>query len=90
MPLTMAGAVESISDEKRGAAMGIYQAIYGLGMFLGPSLAGVIIDRFSVLENGSVDAMSGYSANFYFAMGIALLGNIITILSEKNEARCEN
>ena len=84
MPLTMASAVENIPNEKRGAAMGVYQAIYGLGMFLGPSLAGVIIERFSVLANGSVNTEFGYSANFYFAMSIALLGSMLTVFLSRN------
>ncbi len=80
MPLTMSGAIEDIPDEKRGAAMGIYQAVYGLGMFLGPVLAGAVIERFSAAADGTVSAVSGYIAVFHMAMFISLAGLLLSLL----------
>ncbi|NPV79486.1 MAG: MFS transporter [Firmicutes bacterium] len=37
-------AVESIPVQKRATAMGFFQAIYSLGMFMGPAISGVIGD----------------------------------------------
>ena len=45
---TMSSAIRDIPNERRGAAMGIYQAVYGAGMFLGPVIAGRVIDGFSI------------------------------------------
>lgn len=81
MPLTMASAIQNIPNEKRGAAMGIYQAVYGLGMFLGPVLAGAVIERFSAVSAaGAVNAVPGYIANFHVAAGIAVLGGVAAVL----------
>ena len=76
MPLTMSSAIETVPDARRGAAMGIYQAVYGLGMFLGPVIAGSVIERFSA---GGQAAVSGYAANFHVAMGIALIGGALAL-----------
>ena len=73
MPLTMADAIETVPNEKRGAAMGIYQAIYGLGMFLGPVIGGFVIERTS-------GVVQGYIANFYVATGIAVFGGLLALL----------
>ena len=89
MPLTMASAIETVDNEKRGAAMGIYQAIYGLGMFLGPVIAGAVIERFSVVSAGEVLTVPGYIANFRVAMGIAAAGGVLAVLlggSRKKDA----
>lgn len=40
--LLMGLCIRDISAEKRGTAMGFYQAVYGLGMFLGPFVTGHI------------------------------------------------
>lgn len=79
MPLTMASAIETVPNEKRGAAMGIYQAIYGIGMFVGPVLAGAVIERFGGTEPGVVP-VQGYIANFYVAMAVALFGGLLAVL----------
>ena len=81
MPLTMSSAIEEIPDEKRGAAMGIYQAVYGLGMFIGPVLAGMVIERFSANGSGGNDVIPGYTAVFYMAMIIAVIGFVLVLLS---------
>ena len=79
MPLTMASAIETVPNEKRGAAMGIYQAIYGIGMFVGPVLGGIVIDRFGGTTGNAVP-VQGYIANFYVAMAIAIIGGILAVL----------
>ena len=88
MPLTMSSAIEEISDDKRGAAMGIYQAVYGLGMFIGPVLAGLVIERFSAGTGGS-NMIPGYSAVFSMAMAIALTGLILVLFSGTGRRRAD-
>ena len=86
MPITMANAIETVSDENRGTAMGIYQAVYGLGMFLGPVIAGTIIERFSAA--GEAVPAAGYVANFRVETAVALLGFFLAlILTGKNHGR---
>ena len=80
MPLTMASAIETVPNAKRGAAMGIYQAIYGAGMFLGPVIAGAVIERFGTGDVAGSVPVQGYIANFYVAMGIALFGGLLAVL----------
>jgi MFS family permease len=43
-PILMTLAVQSIPPEERGTAMGVYQAVYAIGMFSGPALGGVLGD----------------------------------------------
>ncbi len=89
MPLTMSSAIEEIPDEKRGAAMGIYQAIYGLGMFIGPVIAGMVIERVSAGGAEQSAAFSGYTAVFYLAMAVSLVGMVLAFLlgKERSKAR---
>ena len=49
-------------------------------MFLGPVIAGWVIERFSVADAGAVNSVPGYVANFYAAMGIALAGGVLALL----------
>lgn len=64
-PLLLGMSIESIDDEKRATAMGTYQAIYAIGMFGGPYLAGVL------------NSAMGIHAGFYFA---GMLGIVAMIL----------
>ncbi|MCR2822474.1 MFS transporter [Lederbergia panacisoli] len=41
-PVLMGLAIQSVSEERRASAMGFFQAIYSLGMFGGPFIAGWI------------------------------------------------
>lgn len=43
-PLLMGLSIKNVSSEKRATAMGIFQAVYGLGMFLGPTVVGALTD----------------------------------------------
>lgn len=63
-PILLAMAVETIPYQKRATAMGVYQALYALGMFVGPFLGGLL------------NSYIGISGTFYLS-GIA--GGIATI-----------
>jgi len=43
-PVLMGLSIKNVEANKRGTAMGFFQAIYGLGMFAGPILVGTISD----------------------------------------------
>lgn len=45
-PLLMGLSIKKVPEKQRGTAMGIFQAVYGLGMFIGPLLMGIISDVF--------------------------------------------
>ena len=43
-PLLMGLSIREISGEDRATAMGVFQAVYAIGMFLGPMTAGAVAD----------------------------------------------
>ncbi len=47
-PSLMGASLAAVTPRERGTAMGVYQAVYALGMTLGPATAGVIADRLGV------------------------------------------
>lgn len=47
-PLLMGLSIKTVSSEKRATAMGIFQAVYGLGMFLGPTVVGALSDGIGI------------------------------------------
>ncbi|MDB5083567.1 MAG: hypothetical protein JWN30_453 [Bacilli bacterium] len=49
-PLLMALSIKNTPVQKRATAMGFFQAIYGLGMFVGPVLMGFMGDMVSLKE----------------------------------------
>lgn len=67
LPLTLSCAIRDIPNPKRGAAMGVYQAVYGTGMFLGPVLAGWVIASLPT-------RLEGMAANFYLNAALSLAG----------------
>ena len=87
MPLTMAGAIETVPEERRGVAMGIYQAVYGLGMFVGPVIAGGVIEAFSAGTESTGSIVSGYTANFYVMAAVAGFGGLLAILLTRGKRK---
>ncbi|MGY4794670.1 MFS transporter [Lysinibacillus fusiformis] len=67
-PLFLGMAVEKIPHDKRATAMGAYQAIYAIGMFVGPFVAGLLNTSF------------GLEASFYFSGCISILGFICSLI----------
>ncbi|MCL6585467.1 MAG: MFS transporter [Anoxybacillus sp.] len=66
-PLLLGMSIESISHEKRATAMGTYQALYAIGMFTGPFLAGVL--------NSAIGIMAG----FYFSSTLGIVATLLTL-----------
>ena len=58
--LLMGMSIETVNMHKRATAMGFFQAIYGLGMFVGPSLVGVLSDVVSLHWGFWLTALVGF------------------------------
>ncbi|MCY9665793.1 MFS transporter [Paenibacillus alginolyticus] len=74
-PLLLSLALVGISYEKRGTAMGFYQAFYSLGIFLGPLLAGYF-NNISGLNGGG---------GFLFSAATGILAVCLTIYWKQSE-----
>jgi MFS family permease len=68
-PVTMALSIKSVPQEERASAMGIYQAIYAIGMFAGPAINGLIAQHV------------GMSWVFWSTGTLCLIAAIPTLLS---------
>ena len=44
-PTLMGMSIEHVDQPQRSTAMGLHQAVYGIGMFAGPWLSGILADR---------------------------------------------
>ncbi len=73
--ILMGYAIEDISPEKRATAMGFYQAIYGVGMTLGPQMVG-LFGKSAVGETN----LAGLTTGFFVVAAIQLAGAVLTIL----------
>jgi MFS family permease len=60
-PLLMALSIKSVDDSKRATAMGFFQAIYGIGMFLGPTFTGFMSDMLGLVWGFILTAILGFS-----------------------------
>lgn len=72
IPLLMGLSIKNVEENKRGSAMGFFQAIYGLGMFAGPVVVGFISDTVSL------------DAGFYFTAIIGIIAAGIVKLFVKD------
>jgi MFS family permease len=68
-PLLMGLSIKNVSSDKRATAMGIFQAIYGLGMFMGPTVVGALTDgvgiKWGFITIGAV-ALSGILVSMFY------------------------
>ncbi|MDF2698601.1 MAG: hypothetical protein K0Q49_157 [Haloplasmataceae bacterium] len=48
-PLLMSLSIKDINPNKQSTAMGIFQALYGIGMTIGPIIMGYLIDNISLM-----------------------------------------
>lgn len=67
--LLMGLSIKNISFEKRATAMGFFQAVYGLGMFLGPVLVGFFGESigldYSFLAIGGIGVLAALISGLY-------------------------
>jgi len=47
-PVMMGLSIKQIDREQRASAMGVFQAVYALGMFAGPAMSGVVADGWGI------------------------------------------
>lgn len=66
LPLLLGLAIQEIEPAKRATAMGFYQAVYALGMFSGPFVAGWLNESY------------GLSGGFYLGAAIGLAAAVLT------------
>ncbi len=77
LPLLLTLAIQDISSEKRATAMGFYQAVYAIGMFFGPFLA------------GSLNQLAGLPGGFVFGGALALGAAALTLLWKQRQPAAE-
>lgn len=58
-PLLMGMSIEEIEPDRRATAMGVFQAVYGVGMVVGPVLLGAIADGFGLMAGFTVTGILG-------------------------------
>ncbi len=68
VPILMGLAIQGLPKDEKASAMGFFQAVYALGMFLGPAVGGMIGDVF------------GLSGVFYCAGVIYLITSLTGII----------
>lgn len=78
-PLLLALCTRSVSPEQQGTAMGAYQSLYGIGMFIGPLLAGWLVEAASPMVSGVVSYAPGYRAVFLAAGILAAIAGVLSI-----------
>jgi MFS family permease len=65
-PVMMAITINSVMPQQRATAMGIFQAVYAVGMFLGPASAGMIAQSTGLtatfLANGAIGILTALMA----------------------------
>jgi MFS family permease len=74
-PILLSLAIQSVKLEKRATAMGFYQAVYAVGMFAGPFLAGWLND------------FGGLKSGFYFASLLSFSATFLTWYWGKEQER---
>lgn len=65
-PVLMGLSIRQVADGERTTAMGLHQALYGVGMFCGPWLSGLLADALGIRP------MFGLTAFFCLTLGLLL------------------
>jgi MFS family permease len=56
-PVLMGMSIKRVADAERATAMGLHQAIYGIGMFSGPWLSGILSDVIGIQATFGITAL---------------------------------
>jgi MFS family permease len=62
-PLLMGLSIRHIEEHKRASAMGFFQAIYGVGMVIGPILLGMLAGQFGLIAGFLITGLIGIGAS---------------------------
>lgn len=73
-PLLLSLAIRRFIPAERATAMGLYQSVYSLGMFLGPYIA------------GGLNAFGGLKAGFLFGSSLGLFAFVIVLCNKRLES----
>lgn len=57
-PVLMGMSIRDVADAERNTAMGLHQSVYGLGMFAGPWLSGMLADAIGIRQMFGVTAFA--------------------------------
>ena len=68
-PVLMGSALLAVPEEKRGAAMGFFQAIYAIGMVAGPAVSGIFADQLGLIPT------------FYLTAALGLATTIVALVA---------
>lgn len=74
-PLLLGLAIEKIAKDKRATAMGAYQALYAIGIFVGPFFAGIFNSSF------------GIQAGFYFVGFLGLVATLLVVVWSRSKEK---
>ena len=66
-PLLMGLGIQNVAGHNRASAMGLFQAIYGIGMVLGPILLGFIGDTYGLVSGFMFTGMISLISLFFIA-----------------------
>lgn len=61
-PLLMGLSIRNIDESKRATAMGFFQAVYGIGMIVGPIILGALAGQFGLTAGFMVTGLIGIGA----------------------------
>lgn len=62
LPLLLSFAIYKVESNVRATAMGLYQALYSVGMFSGPLIAGILNDNFGIDSGFLFGSILAFSA----------------------------
>ena len=82
-PILMGLSIERVVEQERNTAMGVFQSVYGLGMFGGPWLSGILADSIGI------QPMLGLTSVFIIVLGIVGTMVLARIFSPESDLRTE-
>ena len=83
--LLMSAAILKIDPAKRATAMGFFQAIYGIGMTLGPQIVGL----FGKSAAGETN-LPGLTVGFFFVAVTQIAGAVLAMTLLRKHLNMEN
>ena len=75
MPVLLGLSIQKAAPAEKATAMGVYQAVYALGMFFGPASAGFVAEGI------------GLTGAFLLSTAICLAGAVLLFQTRRDEVR---